>query len=277
MVIPDWTAHRDSTSTGGRSAAGTWTVRSHRRRLDLRHCGSIANLAASRTPTGGVLRFELQPHAEPRQRHLGAIQTALELGPALPAACGARRRMHPTAAAAAAPRGDHRRRRCRRRRHAAHAHPGRPCRGRLGQAMAARLGDADVAPPTSPTSTSPAASWTSSWTLGSQLAIERHVAVFTERERAGLRPPSRRRGTTTRRAAGMGFVSPRTRRLGQCAWDALRRRDRRAGGAQLGIRFAIAQLIAVAPSGRQPQLGRRQRPHRRAATRDTCSGTPTCS
>ena len=196
--------------------------------------------------------------------HLGAMRLSLELVSGEPCpGLGARRRVGPPEVGRAPARRDHGRRRRRRRGHAPHPHPGRTGRGRC------RPGADGHRSATQPIDAAHVTDehfsgreFDVELIAGAPLEIERHVAVFTEREEPDSgRQGRRRRSQLTGRRVGRAVCSAHA-----TAWaSAWARSDVEIDepAAQLGIRFAVAQLIAVAPAGGQPHVGRGQRPHRR--------------
>ena len=275
-VIADWT-HTEIEIEGRSFRPWDWDEVTHRRRLDL-HTMVLERTLRCVDPDGRHLRLESRRLVSLARRHLGAIRLrlVLEEGPA-----GARARLrrgaHRRAAAAAAARRGRRRGPCRRRRSAAHAHPGRPGRGRCRPARS-RPGSAEPrSPPSATVDEDGCGRWAEAeLEPGDELEIDRFVAVYTERERP---LPAVEAEREAREAAALGWDSVVAEHSDawRVAWD---RSDVEvegaASGVQVGIRFAIAQLIAVAPTAD----GRARSPRRGSpapATRATCSGTRTSS
>ena len=260
VVIPDWVAteiHID----GVLFTPWSWTVRSHRRTLDLRALRLDRELVVE-DPHGRVLQLNSSRILSLADTHLGAIRMSLELVSGAPCRVSVRAGAWvrqksgelPHVEITAAGDADgvdmlHSRT------------PGARVAVDLGHALTARLGDEVIEAAHVTDEQFSGREFDVELAMGSTLALERHVAVFTEREE----PDSGRRAAEAARTIagdglgcdGLGACDC----LGQCL-GAVGRRDRRAGGpARHPIRGGAADRGR--PTGRQPHLGRSQRPHRR--------------
>lgn len=246
-VIADWT-HTRIEVEGRTFRPWEWNEVVHRRRLDL-HTMVLERTLSCVDPDGRRLRLESRRLLSLARRHLGAIhlRLVLEDGPAARVRLYAgvhtdeQQRPLPHVQLVAAGRADgvdllHTRT------------PGGRVAVDVGLAVAARLGGADVA-----TERAVEADGCGRWAEaelepGDELELDRFVAVYTERERP---LPAVEAEREAREAAALGWDSVLAEHADawRVAWD---RSDVEvagaAGGIQVGIRFAIAQLIAVAPT-----------------------------
>ncbi len=244
VVTPDWVAielHID----GRPFIPWSWNVRSHRRTLDLRALRLDRELIVE-DPDGRVLSLRSSRVLSLANPHLAAIRLSLELVSGEPARVSVRAGIWardksgelPHVEVTAAGDADgvdmlHTRT------------PGARVAVDVGHALAARRGDDPVDAVHVTDEHFSGREFELELTTGAPLEIDRHVAVFTEREE----PESGSRAAAAARASlAAGWhelVSAHT-----LAWASAWARsdveiDERA--AQLGIRFAVAQLIAVAP------------------------------
>ena len=245
-VIADWT-HTQIEIEGRSFRPWEWSEVTHRRRLDL-HTMVLERTLRCVDPDGRRLRIESRRLVSLARRHLGAIRMRLVLedGPAARVRAYAgvhtdeQQRPLPHVQVVAAGRADgvdllHTRT------------PGGRVAVDVGLAVAARLGGADLATEHSVEEDGCGRWAESELEPGDELEIDRFVAVYTERERP---LPAVEAEREAREAAALGWdaVLAEHGDAWRVAWD---RSDVEVEGAatglQVGIRFAIAQLIAVAP------------------------------
>ena len=246
-VIADWT-HTRIEIEGRSFRPWDWEITTHRRRLDL-HTMALERTLRCVDPDGRRLRLESHRLVSLARRHLGAIRLRLVLedGPAARVRLYAgvhtdeQQRPLPHVEVVAAGRADgvdllHTRT------------PGGRVAVDVGLAVTARFGGAEIA-----TERTVEEDGCGRWAEaelepGDELEIDRFVAVYTERERA---LPAVEAEREAREAAALGWDSVVAEHgdAWGVAWD---RSDVEvegaASGVQVGIRFAIAQLIAVAPT-----------------------------
>ena len=246
-VVADWT-HTEIEIEGRSFRPWDWDEVTHRRRLDL-HTMVLERTLRCVDPDGRHLRLESRRLVSLARRHLGAIhlRLVLEEGPAARVRAYAgvhtdeQQRPLPHVQVVAAGHADgvdllHTRT------------PGGRVAVDVGLAVAARLGGAEIA-----TERAVVEGGCGRWAEaelepGDELEIDRFVAVYTERERP---LPAVEAEREAREAAALGWDSVVAEHSDawRVAWD---RSDVEvegaASGVQVGIRFAIAQLIAVAPT-----------------------------
>jgi trehalose/maltose hydrolase-like predicted phosphorylase len=246
-VIADWT-HTRIEIEGRTFRPWEWDEVRHRRRLDL-HTMLLERTLECVDPDGRRLRLESLRLVSLARRHLGAthLRLVLEDGPAARVRIYAgvytdeEQRPLPHVEVVAAGRADgvdllHTRT------------PGGRVAVDVGLAVSARLGGADLA-----TEPEVEADGCGRWAEaelepGDEFEVDRFAAVYTERERP---LPAVEAEREAREAAALGWdaVLAEHRDAWRVAWDRSDVEvDGVAGGVQVGIRFAIAQLIAVAPT-----------------------------
>ena len=273
VVTPDWVAteiHVD----GRPFAPWQWTVRSHRRTLDMRALRLDRELVVE-DPEGRVLRLRSSRLLSLANPHVGAMRLSLELVSGEPARISVRAGAWVRPVSSELPQveitaaGDadgvdmlHTRT------------PGARVAVDVGHALTATVGGEAVTAAHVTDEQFSGREFDFELVAGAPLELERHVAVFTEREEpdSGAKAAAAARNSLT---AGWDALWLAHTTAWASAWA---RSDVEIDepAAQLGIRFAVAQLVAVAP---RPGAARRSPPRASPAraTRATCSGTPTCS
>jgi trehalose/maltose hydrolase-like predicted phosphorylase len=249
VVVADWT--RTRIEVDGRDfRPWEWDRVVQRRRLDL-HRMVLERSLRCVDPGGRALRLESRRLVSLARRHLGAIRLTLALEAGPPARVRVWSGVHadakhgplPHVEVVAAGRADgvdmlHTRT------------PGGRVAVDVGLAVTATLDGDEVASEREVTDEA-CGRWTEvDLKPGMELRIDRFVAVFTERERPLPAVDAEREA---RESAALGWDAV----LGEHA-DAWRAAWERAdvevegagGGVQVGVRFAVAQLIAVAPTAR---------------------------
>ncbi len=246
-VIADWT-HTRIEIEGRTLRPWDWREVTHRRRLDL-HTMVLERTLRCVDPDGRRLRIESHRLLSLARRHLGAIRVrvVLEDGPearvrvyaGLQTDEAQRPLPHVEVVAAGSSGGVdllHTRT------------PGGRVAVDVGLAVAARVGEAEIATERAVEEDGCGRWAESELGPGGELEVDRFVAVYTERERPLPAVDAEREA---REAAALGWdsVLSEHRDAWRVAWD---RSDVEVAGAgsgvQVGIRFAIAQLIAVAPT-----------------------------
>jgi trehalose/maltose hydrolase-like predicted phosphorylase len=247
VVIADWT-HTQFEIGGREFRPWEWTEVTHRRRLDL-HTMVLERSLSCVDPDGRRLRLESWRLLSLARRHLGAIRQRLVLEEGPSARVRAYAGVHaseergplPHVEVFAAGRADgvdllHTRT------------PGGRVAVDIGVALQVRLGGGDVETAWDAPTDGCGRSAEVDLQPGDELEIDRFVAVYTERERPLPAVDSEREA---REAVALGWdgVLAEHSHAWQAAWD---RTDVEVAGAsdgvQVGIRFAIAQLIAIAPT-----------------------------
>ncbi len=246
-VIADWTHTRIEVE--GRSfRPWEWDDVTHDRRLDL-HTMMLERTLRCVDPDGRRLRLESRRLVSLARRHLGAIRLRLVLEDGPPARVRTyagvqtdeQQRPLPHVEVVAAGRADgvdllHTRT------------PGGRVAVDVGLAVTARFRGAEIATERAADEVGCGRWAEAELEPGDALELDRFVAVFTERERP---IPAADAEREAREAAALGWdsVVAEHRDAWRVAWN---RSDIEvegaAGGIQVGIRFAIAQLIAVAPT-----------------------------
>jgi trehalose/maltose hydrolase-like predicted phosphorylase len=247
VVIADWTLTRFE--IGGREfLPWEWTELTHRRRLDL-HTMVLQRSLSCVDPDGRRLRLESWRLLSLARRHLGAIRLRLVLENGPPAVVRAYAGVHaseqhqplPNVEVVAAGRADgvdllHTRT------------PGGRVAVDVGMALQMRLAGDEVATEWDAPADGCGRTGQVELQPGGVLEIDRFVAVYTERERP-LPAVDAEREAREAGALGWDAVLAEHRDAWQAAWDRTDVEVDGAGdGTQVGIRFAIAQLVAVAPS-----------------------------
>jgi trehalose/maltose hydrolase-like predicted phosphorylase len=247
VVIADWT-HTDIAIDGRGLRPWEYDDVAHRRRLDL-HPMLLDRTLRFTDPHGSRLRLESRRLVSLARRHLGAIRQRLVLEDGPPV----RIRIHagvraqegqgplPHVEVVAAGRSDgvdllHTRT------------PGGRVAVDVGIAVAARHDGAEVETEREVDTDGCGRAVEIELLPGEELLIDRFVSVFTERERPLPAVDAEREA---REAADLGWDAVLAEHAD--AWRAAWGRcdvevAGAAGGVQVGIRFAIAQLIAVAPT-----------------------------
>ena len=244
VVTPDWVAielHID----GRPFTPWSWNVRTHRRTLDLRALRLDRELIVE-DPDGRVFALRTSRVLSLANPHLGAVRLSLELVSGEPARVSVRAGIWartksgdlPHVEVTAAGDADgvdmlHTRT------------PGARVAVDVGQALAARIGHTPIEAAHVTDEHFSGREFDTELTRHAPLEIDRHVAVFTEREE----PESGSKAADTARrslAAGWDALIEAHALAWASAWA---RSDVEIDepAAQIGIRFAVAQLIAVAP------------------------------
>jgi trehalose/maltose hydrolase-like predicted phosphorylase len=247
VVIADWT-HTRFEIDGREFRPWEWTEVIHRRRLDL-HAMVLERTLTCVDPDGRRLRLESRRLLSLARRHLGAIRLRLVLENGPPARVHAYAGVHaseqpqplPHVEVVAAGRADgvdllHTR-----------TQGGRVAVD-IGMALQMRLGESDVQTVWDTPTDGCGRSAEVELHPGDQLEIDRFVGVYTERERP-LPAVDAEREAHEAAALGWDAVLAEHSDAWRSAWD---RTDVEVAGAadgiQVGIRFAVAQLIAIAPT-----------------------------
>jgi kojibiose phosphorylase len=245
VVAPDWVTLRILVD-GEPFAPWDWTIEEHVRRLDL------ADMVLRRTlvcvdPRGRRLRLESERFVSLAEPHLGVsrVRLGVESGACrievVAGACarktgGGAPRVEPVAAGTTR---DvdllHTRTR------------GGRVRVDVGHALVARVGDERAASERRVEEDFSGRSVEADLDAGEALALDRFIAIYTEREE---RSPAAAAAETAAAARGRGYEGALAAH--RAAWAARwRDADVRIDGDgrdQLGVRFAIAQLMAAAPA-----------------------------
>jgi trehalose/maltose hydrolase-like predicted phosphorylase len=247
VVIADWT-HTRFEIDGREFRPWEWTEVTHRRRLNL-HTMVLERSLSCVDPDGRRLRLDSWRLLSLARRHLGAIRVrlVLENGPAAHVRAyagvhgGEQSPPLPSVEIVAAGRADgvdllHTRT------------PGGRVEVDVGVALQMRLGGDDVATEWDAPSDGCGRAAELELHPGDELEIDRFAAVYTERERP-LPAVDAEREAREAGALGWDAVLAEHSDAWRAAWDRTDVEVEGAGdGIQVGIRFAIAQLIAVAPA-----------------------------